>query len=1801
MMSLTGFMNKFLKTILSVSLLLLVIQSQAQEVNKDSIRSMRVTKATGKWFSGGINLGFVSVSQSPSSTLLTVTDGQTKYTGSFGFLPPLISKEEPNNPPVATVPAVAVFYEEGDIIKLDGSDPDGDEIAFEVTEQPLLGELTSSGADGNKFTFKPSASLTPGNGYKDTVRFKVYETLKDLESEVAAYAFTFNVEDKGHRIVSFEQVTATTDQKTFALSFEDDQFNNDYKVILQYIDLSDPINPELLIISNANVPLSGLAVEGNRLTATIVANAVNFPYLFNANKVFITAEVSTESGFSDDDAFILDNAAAGSVIEVTDDIVKDVFTDIRVDAVASDDGQFFTFSSQRSTPENTDVELKLFAIELGDFDLSDADIQITTDPKTGNFSDPIIEKQTSGLAQWSVTYSPVGEVGYLDSLEFTVDNRSRDFAASSFAKVEVVDVNDPPQLDDVANQVLDEEGTVTVDLSFDDPDGELNLIVTSADPDNLPVTVNGNQISVTGAVDFNGSVNVNVLVQEIDTDDTYSKSQTITFKVEAVNDQPVLEAITDQAIDEDNPFTYTLVTSDVDAALPIFAYAVLPDVPGVVDIVIDGNQLTIAPDADYNGVVNFTVTADDQTGQSNSISEAQSFQLTINAVNDLPEITSQIPDQNLIEGFPTYTIDLGKYFEDVETADSDLIYSVVEPSALFNLSIAADQLSVSPIAGQAGMESLTILVSDGEASISQVVDFSLEPVSADIQVSNAIDDILLTEDFESYTIDLANVFIDANDDQAVFTFNTSGLDNLIATINGTILIITTPANYNGSEELILLGNTNDKSSFLSFDITVSPVNDEPTIDAVDDQTIQEDFNLTNVFATFDDIDNTSDDLTVTVSSSNQGLIKDESISLTKGETGVSLEATPEENQFGKTTITLTLSDGELMTSTEFEVTVNSVNDQPEVIGISLTGATEDEAYTVDLSTLFTDIDEDELQYTFEDKPEWLVLTNDQLTGSPENDDVGSASFTIIANDGSGGTVRQEYDLTVTNTNDAPEVEGGTADVEVAEDALLSLEISDNAFVDVDGDGLSFTASFSGASWLSFDDQINRFVGTPANNDVGTVDITVTATDPDGAFATDQFTLTVTNTNDSPTAISSSGQNLDENSASGSEIGTLSTEDVDVGDSHTYSLVAGEGATDNHSFTIVDGAIQTTAVFNFEDQSTLSIRVRSTDAAGATVDEVIAITVGDVNEAPTDLAITNTSIAENAAIGTELGSLSSVDQDAGDSFDYSLVSGSGDDDNASFEVSGGKLVSKASFDFETKSAYTVRLQTSDANGLSFEKALAITVNNANEAPTVLGVSATTLVENAAAGTEVGSLSTEDPDVSDSHTYTLVNGEGDDDNALFAISNGVLVSDASLNFEERSAYTVRIATADAGGLSFEQSVTVTVTDANDTPADVTADNLSLPENGASGDVIGALSTVDEDALDSHTYALVAGAGSDDNASFELDGNQIRALATFNFEVKSSYTIRISTIDAGGLSTEKAMTVTVTDANDMPTDITADNLSVAENGAAGDVVGKLFTQDEDATDSHIYMLVTGDGSDDNASFELDGNELKALEAFDFETKAIYSIRVSTTDVGGAPYEKSLTVTVDNQPEPAIEDITGITFDDTPNGESATSSFTIVNSGDADIEVTDIAAPEGFSVATTSLTVAVGASANVEVTFSPTEAKTYTGQLVMTSNAGQTNIDVTGIGTVVTSIDDDVIADSDISLYPNPASTTVVIDLTDVVYLRPDIAILTTSGVSKFQRESVTDTKLTLDVGQYNAGAYLVRIATSKGIVVKKLMIVR
>jgi hypothetical protein len=91
---------------------------------------------------------------------------------------------------------------------------------------------------------------------------------------------------------------------------------------------------------------------------------------------------------------------------------------------------------------------------------------------------------------------------------------------------------------------------------------------------------------------------------------------------------------------------------------------------------------------------------------------------------------------------------------------------------------------------------------------------------------------------------------------------------------------------------------------------------------------------------------------------------------------------------------------------------------------------------------------------------------------------------------------------------------------------------------------------------------------------------------------------------------------------------------------------------------------------------------------------IAFTAKTPNSAPTDLMLSNSSIVENAGANAVVGTLSAMDADAGDTATFTLVSGKGSTDNAAFNISGSSLRANASFDFETKSSYSVRVRVTN---------------------------------------------------------------------------------------------------------------------------------------------------------------------------------------------------------------------------------------------------------------------------------------------------------------------------------------------------------------------------------------------------------------------------------------------------------------------------------------------------------------------------
>ncbi|MCP9901258.1 PQQ-binding-like beta-propeller repeat protein, partial [Cyanobium sp. Cruz CV13-4-11] len=493
-------------------------------------------------------------------------------------------------------------------------------------------------------------------------------------------------------------------------------------------------------------------------------------------------------------------------------------------------------------------------------------------------------------------------------------------------------------------------------------------------------------------------------------------------------------------------------------------------------------------------------------------------------------------------------------------------------------------------------------------------------------------------------------------------------------------------------------------------------------------------------------------------------------------------------------------------------------------------------------------------------------------------------------------------------------------------------------------------------------------------------------------------------NERPTDLSLSATSLNENGAAATVVGNFSSVDPDTGNTFTYSLVPGSGATDNGAFTIVGNQLQINASPDFETKNSYSIRVRSTDQGGLSFEKALTVTVNNVNEAPTDLALSGSgTVNENAGPALVLGSLSSIDPDSPttpQSFSYSLVSGTGDSDNAAFSVVANQLLLNAPADFETKSSYSLRLRSTDQGGLFTEKVLTIAVNNLNDAPTDLGLSPSSVNENVAANSVIGSFSSTDQDAGNTFTYSLVAGTGATDNGAFNILGTQLRITASPNFEAKNSYSIRVRSTDQSGAFVEKVLPISILNVNESPTNISLSASSISENVAAGSLVGTLASTDPDSPltpQSFGYRLVAGTGDTDNAAFEIQENELRLRSVPDFELKSSYTIRVQTRDQGNRTFAKVFTITVTNQAEAPTDLALSASSVNENVAAGTVVGNFSSVDPDTGNTFTYSLVAGTGATDNGAFTIVGNQLQINASPDFETKNSYSIRVRSTDQGG------------------------------------------------------------------------------------------------------------------------------------------------------------------------------------------------------------
>ena len=271
-------------------------------------------------------------------------------------------------------------------------------------------------------------------------------------------------------------------------------------------------------------------------------------------------------------------------------------------------------------------------------------------------------------------------------------------------------------------------------------------------------------------------------------------------------------------------------------------------------------------------------------------------------------------------------------------------------------------------------------------------------------------------------------------------------------------------------------------------------------------------------------------------------------------------------------------------------------------------------------------------------PSWLQFdaSSGSFTGTPALGDLAVLAVRVTATDAHGLSANDSFTLSVVPRNRAPEVAQPLADLAVDEDATVSLAIPADAFTDPDaGDTLAYSATLADGTalpaWLTFDAATRTFTGTPANGDVGVLDIRVTATDREGVSVSDAFTLSVNNVNDAPVLTNAlADRSTTEGQAFSFTLdpATFSDDDAIHGDTLSVRATLADGSTlpgwltfvsssQTFSGTAPDGSTVTGTdgddmMVSSDVDTVHALRVTATDTGGLSVSDDFALTVHDAS-------------------------------------------------------------------------------------------------------------------------------------------------------------------------------------------------------------------------------------------------------------------------------------------------------------------------------------------------------------------------------------------------------------------------------------------------------------------------------------------------------------------------------------------------------------------------------------------------------------
>ncbi|EPJ0263167.1 tandem-95 repeat protein [Vibrio parahaemolyticus] len=1225
-------------------------------------------------------------------------------------------------------------------------------------------------------------------------------------------------------------------------------------------------------------------------------------------------------------------------------------------------------SNLQTSADSTDKPLATTPVTLDAIEEDGGSIIITTEELLSNVDDEDKDKDTlsvenliidkgngtlvdNGDGTW--TFTP--QIDDDTEVSFTFDIiDDEDLVVSGSANLDILPINDAPNAE---NDVIttEEDTAVTIDVLVNDSDVEgdvLSIQSASVPSEQGSVDIVDGKLVFTPAENFNGEATITYIV----TDGDLTDEAKVTVTVTPVNDSPV--AVDDTtSIQEDTAVTIDVLTNDTDVdgdKLSIESVSV-PKEQGTVEVV-DG-KLVFTPAENFNGDAEITYTVTD--GQ---LTDEAKVTVTVNPVNDAPTIKVDAVESITEDAVNTDTVVATLTVRDTDTSEDQLTVSLKNNSngyfVLVGDEVKLTQAGVDAVNNdELNLKDLTISasVSDGVNPTANDSDsLIVNRVNDAPTVENAIADQVLSEDFDTYTIDLNEVFKDTD---SSLEFSVSGNNSIQISIVNGVATISPTADWNGSEALTFTAtDPSGESVSQTVNFTVAPVADI----VADKATVVED--TPTIIKVLGNDTFEGDDQVVSLDTNNGPANGTVSVN-----PDGSVTYTPNDNYHGTDSFTYIVTSGGVSESTTVSVDVTPVNDAP--VAKDDTAITdEDTPVTIDVlpndNDNDNDIDGDKLSIQSASVPEAqgkVEIVDGKLVFTPAENFNGHAEIIYTVTDGQ-LTDEAKVTVTVNPVNDAPTikvdaVESITEDAVSTDTVVATLTVRDT---DTSEDQLtvSLENNSNGYFVLVGDEVKLTQAGVDAvnNDELNLKGLTISASVSDGVnpTASDSDSLIVNRVNDAPTIKVDAVESITEDAVStDTVVATLTVRDTDTPeDQLTVSLENNS----NGYFVLVGNEVKLTqagvdAVNNDElNLKDLAISASVSDGVNPTASDSDSLVVNRVNDAPTvENAIADQVLSEDFDAYTI--DLNEVFKDSDSSLEFSVSGNS----NVLVSIENGIVTISPTADWNGSEILTFK--ATDPSGESISQTVNFTV-----APVAdIVADKATVVEDTPTIIKVLGNDTFE---GDGKVVSLDTNNGPANGTVSVNPDGSVTYTPNDNYVGKDTFTYVVT---SGGVSESTAVEVNVTPVNDAP--VAKDDIATTQEDTAVtiDVLPNDTDVDGDKLSIQSASVPEAQGKVEI----VDGKLVFTPAeNFNGHAEIIYTVT-----DGELTDEAKVTVTVNPVNDAPT-IKVDAVeSITEDAVNTDtVVATLTVRDTDTPEEQLTVSLENNS---NGYFVLVGNEVKLTQA--------------------------------------------------------------------------------------------------------------------------------------------------------------------------------------------------------------------------------